>query len=204
MVACAAVFAHRVDDVGSFTWDGITTPRFITFWDQKVNAEWVTVPLRLILERWRAYICRFRRPDQLPTTPLFPGDGLAAPCLHDLVEGTPSAHITWHPWKWFSAAAYIWLGGTTVGLQQLAKWRSPRQARHYTCHPPMWTLPETLCLPLPPTPPCQIQRLTRQGPQLWHHRDQRLMAPRSLGPCHSPGTAQGTPTCARRQQPTLQ
>ena len=70
-VACAAVFALRVGDVSSFTWDGITTPRFITFWDQKVNAEWITMPLSPFLERWRDYIHRFRRPDQLTTT-LFP------------------------------------------------------------------------------------------------------------------------------------
>ena len=147
-MACAAVYALRVGDVSSFTWDGIATPRFITFWNQKVNAEWVTVPLSPFLERWRDYVHQFRRPDQLPTTPLFPGDGLAARCLRDLVEGTPNAHVTWHPWKRFSAAAYIWLGGTTVGLQQWARWRSPRQARHYARHPPTWTLPDTRCLPL--------------------------------------------------------
>ena len=150
-MACAAVYALRVSDVSSFTWDGIATPRFITFRDQKVNAERVTVPLSPFLERWRDYIHQFRRPDQLPTTPLFPSDGLAAKCLRDLVEGTPSAHITWHPWKRFSAAAYIWLGGTNVGLQQWTRWRSPRQARHYARHPPTWTLADTLCLPLPST-----------------------------------------------------
>ena len=89
-VVCAAVFALRVDDIGSFTWDGIATPRFITFWEQKANAEWVTVPLSPYLERWSEYLHQFRRPNQLPTTPLFPGDGLAARCLQDLVEGTPA------------------------------------------------------------------------------------------------------------------
>ena len=117
---CAAVFALRVGSVRSFTWDGISTPGFLTFWDQKVSAQWVTVPLSPFLDRWRGYIYRFRQPDQLPTTPLFPGEGLASRCLHDLLEGTPSAHITWHQWKRFSAAAYIWLGGTTVGLHQWA------------------------------------------------------------------------------------
>ena len=115
-VACAGVFALRVGDVGSFTWDGISTPGFLTFWDQKVNAGWVTLPLSPFLDRWRGYIYRFRRPYQLPTTPIL----LASRCLHDILEGTPSAHITWHPWKRFAAAAYIWLGGNTVGLQQWA------------------------------------------------------------------------------------
>ena len=148
-VACAAVFALRVGDVGGFTWDGIATPRFLTFWDQKVNAEWVTVPLSPYLEKWRAYIHRYKRPDHQPTTPLFPGDSFASKCLHDMLENTPSAHITWHPWKRFAAAAYIWLGGTTTGLQQWARWHSPKQARHYAKHPPTWSLPDTLCLPLP-------------------------------------------------------
>ena len=62
-VACAAVFALRVGDVGSFTWDAIATLRFLTFWDQKVNAEWVTVPFSPYLEKWRVYIHRYKRPD---------------------------------------------------------------------------------------------------------------------------------------------
>ena len=61
-----------------------------------------------------------------------------------MLENTPSAHITWHPWKRFAAAAYIWLGGTTTGLQQWARWHA-----HYAKHPPTWSLPDTLCLPLP-------------------------------------------------------
>ena len=36
-----------------------------------------------------------------------------------------------------------------MGLQQWAKWRSPRQARHYARQPPTWTLPDTLCPPHP-------------------------------------------------------
>ena len=148
-VACAAVYALRVGDVGSFAWDGIATPRVLTFWDQKVNAEWVTVPLSPYLEKWRAYIHRYKRLDHLPTTPLFPADGFASKCLHDMLDNTPSAHITWHPWKRFAAAAYIWLGGTTPGPQQWARWHSPKQARHYARHPPTWTLPDTMCLPLP-------------------------------------------------------
>ena len=44
--ACAAVFALRVGDVGSFTWDGIATPPFLTFWDQKVNAKLQKTPTK--------------------------------------------------------------------------------------------------------------------------------------------------------------
>ena len=56
---CATVFALRVGDIGSFTWDGISTRSFLTFWDQKVHAEWVTVPLSPLFDRWKAYIYRF-------------------------------------------------------------------------------------------------------------------------------------------------
>ena len=150
-VACAAVYALRVGDVARFSWDGIATPGWLTFWDQKVNAEWVDVPLSPFLEQWRAYIAHLRRPDHLPTGLLFPGGtSTASECLRQLVYDTPSAHITWHPWKRFSAAAYMWLGGTSYGLQLWARWRSPKQARHYARHPPSWTLPQTLCLPIPP------------------------------------------------------
>ena len=149
-VTCAAVYALRVGDVASFSWDGIATPKWLTFWDQKVNAEWVDVPLSRFLERWRAYVARLRRPDHLPTGLLFPGGtSTASECLRQLVRDTPSAHITWHPWKRFSAAAYMWLGGSSYGLQLWARWRSPKQARHYARHPPSWTLPSTLCLPVP-------------------------------------------------------
>ena len=79
---------------------------------------------------------------------LSPGDGLAARCLRELLGGTPSAHITWHPWKCFAVAAYIRLGGTTVGLQGWARWRSPKHALQYTRHPPTWTRADTLYLPL--------------------------------------------------------
>ena len=60
------------------------------------------VPLSPFLERWRAYIAYFQRPDHLPTGLLFPGGtSTALECLRKLVCDTPRAHITWPPWNRF-------------------------------------------------------------------------------------------------------
>ena len=149
-VTCAAVYALRVGDVASFSWEGIATPKWLPFWDQKVpRSGWTSPSARFWNGGGRTPPAFGARTTCLRASCSRGGTSTASECLQRLVRNTPSAHITWHPWKRFSAAAYRWLGVSSYGLQLWARWRLPKQARHYARHPPSWTLPSTLCLPVP-------------------------------------------------------
>ena len=72
----------------------------------------------------------------------------------DLVERTSSAHITWHPWKRVSAAAYIGLGAPLWAYSSGPNGGCPPS-------PPLRTSPPSVNAPSHPvpTPHCQAHRI---------------------------------------------
>ena len=53
---CSVVFLWRLGDAASVTWEWISVPGFVTFWDEERNKKITMYPLSDFLEAWRAYL----------------------------------------------------------------------------------------------------------------------------------------------------
>ena len=74
VAVCAVVYRMRSGDSESVSSQGIATPGWIQFFDEKRGKEWVQYPLSAYLEGWRKYVdCNTRTPPW--ATPLCQGAG---------------------------------------------------------------------------------------------------------------------------------
>ena len=72
LATCAVVFRMRSGDSESVSWEGITTPGWIEFFDEKQGKEWVQYPLSPFLEQWRRYVLSLKHPNTPPQSPILP------------------------------------------------------------------------------------------------------------------------------------
>ena len=150
LATCAVVFRMRSGDSESVSWEGITTPGWIEFFDEKRGKEWVQYPLSPFLEQWRKYVLSLKHPNTPPQSPVLPGGRNALRSIQkECMQHCPLGHITWHPWARMAAAAFRILGGTLASLADWGRWKDLKQARHYAKAPADWSLPEFLSLPYP-------------------------------------------------------
>ena len=56
-------------DSESVSWEGITTPGWIEFFDEKRGKEWGQYPLSPFLEQWRKYVLSLKHPNTPPPPP---------------------------------------------------------------------------------------------------------------------------------------
>ena len=73
LATCAVVFRMRSGDSESVSWEGITTPGWIEFFDEKRGKEWVQYPLSPFLEQSRKYVLSLKHPNTPPQSPVLPG-----------------------------------------------------------------------------------------------------------------------------------
>ena len=150
LATCAVVFRMRSGDSESVSWEGIATPGWIEFFDQKRGKEWVQYPLSPFLEQWRKYVLSLKHPNIPPQSLVLPGGRNALRSIQkECMQHCPFGHITWHPWARMAAAAFRILGGTLASLADWRRWEDLKQARHYSKAPAEWSLPEFLSLPYP-------------------------------------------------------
>ena len=148
LATCAIVFRMRSGDSESVSWEGITTPGWIEFFDEKRGKEWVQYPLSPFLEQWRKYVLSLKHPNTPPQSPVLPsGKNALRSIQKECMQHCPLGHITWHPWARMAAAAFRILGGTLASLADWGRWKDLKQARHYAKAPADWSLPEFLSLP---------------------------------------------------------
>ena len=60
LAVCSMVFLWRVGDAANVTWEWISVPGFVTFWDEKRNKKITTYPLSDFLEAWGAYLWKHK------------------------------------------------------------------------------------------------------------------------------------------------
>ena len=125
--------------------------RVARIFDEKVNKEWVTYPLSPFLGTWRQYVCAYRHPGTRNDSPIMLGGRNALrEALKSCFQRHSTRPLTWQPWGRLGAAAFVRLGGTVANLTAWARWRSQKQAHHYTKHPPKCHFGDSIVLlPLP-------------------------------------------------------
>ena len=152
LATCAVVFRMRSGDSESVSWEGITTPGWIEFFDEKRGKEWVQYPLSPFLEQWRRYVLSLKHPNTPPpkapscqvagmhceastknvcsTAPLGTSHGIHGHAWQQLPSGSWEEH--WPVWQTRE-------GGRTSN-------RPGTMPRHLQTGP---SLPEFLSLPYP-------------------------------------------------------
>ena len=173
LAICSIVYLWRVGDAASVTWEWISVPGFVTFWDEKRNKKVTTYALSPFLEAWRAYLWKHRPGHVQLRQPLVPGGrSVLQTVLQQVVQHRDLAKAAWHGLKKLGAVSWGHQGGKLRGLQVWGRWWTQAQPRHYWKTPPGWTLPAEIHVPWP------------VGDSGWLARDVegRLVKPKSLWP----------------------
>ena len=173
LAICSIVYLWRVGDAASVTWEWISVPGFVTFWDEKRNKKVTTYALSPFLEAWRAYLWKHRPGHVQVRQPLVPGGrSVLQTVLQQVVQHRDLAKAAWHGLKKLGAVSWGHPGGKLRGLQVWGRWWSQAQPRHYWKTPPGWSLPAEVHVPWP------------VGNSGWLARDVegRLVQPKSLWP----------------------
>ena len=173
LAICSIVYLWRVGDAASVTWEWISVPGFVLFWDEKRNKKVTTYALSPFLEAWRAYLWKHRPGHVQVRQPLVPGGrSVLQTVLQQVVQHRDLAKTAWHGLKKLGAVSWGHQGGKLRGLQVWGRWWSQAQPRHYWKTPPGWTLPAEVHVPWP------------VGDSGWLARDVegRLVKPQTLWP----------------------
>ena len=160
-------------DAASVTWEWVSVPGFVTFWDEKRNKKVTTYALSPFLEAWRSYLWKHRPGHVQLRQPLVPGGrSVLQTVLQQVVQHRDLAKAAWHGLKKLGAVSWGHQGGKLRGLQVWGRWWTQAQPRHYWKTPPGWTLPVEIHVPWP------------VGDSGWLARDVegRLVKPKSLWP----------------------
>ena len=148
LAICSIVYLWRVGDAASVTWEWISVPGFVTFWDEKRNKKVTTYALSPFLEAWRAYLWKHRPGHVQVRQPLVPGGrSVLQTVLQQVVQHRDLPKAAWHGLKKPGAVSLGHQGGKLRGLQVWGRWWSQaspditgrhRQDGHYqqksTCH----------------------------------------------------------------------
>ena len=100
LAICSIVYLWRVGDAASVTWEWISVPGFVTFWDEKRNKKVTTYALSPFLEACRAYLWKHRPGHVQVRQPLVPGGrSVLQTVLQQVVQHRDLPKAAWHGLK---------------------------------------------------------------------------------------------------------
>ena len=123
----AVIYCLGVGDPEALCSGWLGTPGGFTFHDEKVNGQDTSYPVSQYMEQWQAPLYAQRPPDHHDFMRLLPGGRDTIESLpRDILAGTPTARLTWHPFKRCGAAAFIKMGDSPHRQAGWAGWHSQK------------------------------------------------------------------------------